>query len=164
MKMIRPVTLDDASSICDIYNPYITDTVVTFEEEEITAADFRQRIAKVSAEGLPWFVAEDTSGNVLGYAYATKWRDRFSFRFSVEVTAYLSPDSTGKGVGSKLYQALFDELKRKNIHSAIAGITIPNEASIALHEKFSMEKVAHFKEVGLKFNRWLDVGYWQTTL
>lgn len=162
--MIRPVTNEDASSISDIYNPYITDTVVTFEEEETTAADFKQRIAKVNAEGLPWFVAEDESGNIMGYAYATKWRDRFSYRFSVEVTAYLSTENISKGLGTKLYQALFDELKRKNIHSVIAGITIPNEASIALHEKFSMEKVAHFKEVGLKFNRWLDVGYWQGTL
>lgn len=162
--MIRAVTSDDATSICNIYNPYITDTVVTFEEKEITAADIAKRIAKVESENLPWFVAEDERGNVVGYAYATQWRDRFSFRFSVEITAYLSTTHTSKGLGSQLYQALFTELKRKNIHSAIAGITLPNEASVALHEKFAMEKVAHFTEVGLKFNRWLDVGYWQKTL
>lgn len=162
--MIRAVTANDASSICNIYNPYITDTVVTFEEEVITAADIAKRIAKVESEGLPWLVAEGDLGEILGYAYATTWRDRYSFRFTVEITAYLSTEHTSKGLGTQLYQALFDELKRKNIHCAIAGITLPNEASIALHEKFAMEKVAHFKEVGLKFNRWLDVGFWQKTL
>lgn len=164
MNMIRAATLDDASSICDIYNPYITDTVVTFEEEVITAADIGQRITKSYTENLPWFVAEDELGNVVGYAYASKWRDRYSFRFSVEITAYLPMEHTSKGLGTKLYQALFDELKRRKIHVAIGAITLPNEASVALHEKFAMEKVAHFKEVGLKFNRWLDVGFWQKTL
>ena len=162
--MIRAVHAQDASSISAIYNHYIANTVVTFEEEVITASEILKRITKVTADDLPWFVAEDESGNILGYAYATKWRDRFSYRFSVEVTVYLSPEHTSKGLGTKLYQVLFDELKRKKIHCAIGGITLPNEASIALHEKFSMVKVAHFKEVGLKFDRWLDVGYWQATI
>ena len=162
--MIRPATLDDASSICNIYNPYITNTVVTFEEEEITEAVIGQRIAQSTADNFPWFVAEDESGNIVGYAYAGKWRDRYSFRFSVEITAYLSTEHTSKGLGTKLYEVLFDELRRRNFHSVIAGITLPNDASIALHEKFSLEKVAHFKEVGLKFDRWLDVGFWQGTL
>ena len=162
--MIREVQAQDASSISTIYNHYIENTVVTFEEETITAAEILKRITKISADDLPWFVAEDKSGNILGYAYAAKWRDRFSYRFSVEVTVYLSSEHIAKGLGTKLYQALFATLKRKKIHSAIGGITVPNQASVALHEKFGMEKVAHFKEVGLKFERWLDVGYWQVTL
>lgn len=162
--MIREVQAQDASSISTIYNHYIENTVVTFEEEVITASEILKRITKVTDDDLPWFVAEDESGNILGYAYAAKWRDRFSYRFSVEVTVYLSPEQISKGLGTKLYQVLFDELKRKNIHSAIGGITLPNEGSVALHEKFGMLKVAHFKEVGLKFDRWLDVGYWQVTL
>lgn len=162
--MIRVVQEQDANSICNIYNEYIKNTVITFEEEVIAAADIIKRITQVTADDLPWFVAEDELGNVIGYAYAAKWRDRFSYRFSVEVTVYLSSVQLSKGLGTKLYQVLFDELRRKNIHSAIGGITLPNEASVALHEKFGMVKVAHFKEVGLKFDRWLDVGYWQATL
>ncbi|MEI6893558.1 MAG: N-acetyltransferase family protein [Colwellia sp.] len=162
--MIRAVQHQDASAICTIYNGYIANTVVTFEEDAITTEDIAKRITQISSAGLPWFVAEDNSGNILGYAYATKWHQRFSYRFSVEVTVYLSAQHTSKGLGTQLYQVLFDDLKEKKIHSVIGCITLPNVASIALHEKFSMEKVAHFKEVGLKFDRWLDVGYWQVTL
>ncbi|KGJ93695.1 GNAT family N-acetyltransferase [Colwellia psychrerythraea] len=162
--MIRAVQVEDANRISAIYNHYIVHTVVTFEEEVITASEITKRIGKITADGLPWFVAEDRAGNILGYAYAAKWRDRFSYRFSVEVTVYLDPKYISKGLGTKLYQVLFDELKGKNIHSAIGGITLPNEGSVALHEKFGMIKVAHFNEVGWKFNRWLDVGYWQVTI
>lgn len=159
--MIRSVLDKDATSISEIYNYYIEETVVTFETETISARDISARIAKIHSDNLPWLVAEDNKGNLIGYAYASKWRDRFAYRFSVEVTVYLSPDATGKSLGTKLYQALFTELKRLSIHSAIGGITLPNQASVGLHEKFGFEKVAHFKEVGFKFNQWLDVGYWQ---
>ncbi len=162
--MIRAATNNDAQAICDIYNYYITDTVVTFEEEVVCAKDMCQRMAKVKSEGHPWYVAEDSQGNILGYAYATQWRQRFSFRFSVEVTVYLSSKYAGNGVGTKLYQKLFSQLKANGIHSVIGGITLPNDASVAIHEKFSMKKVAHFTEVGFKFGQWLDVGYWQRTL
>jgi phosphinothricin acetyltransferase len=121
-------------------------------------------MAKVKSEGHPWLIAEDAQGNILGYAYATKWRQRFSFRFSVEVTVYLSLKYVGNGVGTKLYQKLFSQLKANGIHTVIGGITLPNQASVAIHEKFSMKKVAHFHEVGFKFEQWLDVGYWQGTL
>jgi phosphinothricin acetyltransferase len=162
--MIRAVQVSDAQAIADIYNYYISDTIITFEEQVITAEDMVGRISKLLSADLPWLVVENTSGQVIGYAYAAKWRERFSYRFSVEVTAYLSPEHGGQGLGSQLYQSLFETLKNKGIHSVIGGITLPNEASIALHEKFNMTKVAHFKEVGLKFEQWLDVGYWQGTL
>ena len=122
------------------------------------------RLSKIQSDDLPWLVAEDDSGKVIGYAYASKWRERFAYRFSAEVTAYLSPNYLGNGVGTQLYEALFSELKLRSIHSVIGGITLPNQASVALHEKFGLEKAAHFKEVGYKFNQWLDVGYWQGTL
>ncbi len=160
-KMIRTVTAQDAKSITDIYNYYILESVVTFEEQIITEADMLARISTIQADDLPWLVAEDEAGIVIGYAYASKWRERFSYRFSVEITVYLTPDTSRNGIGTGLYRALFKELKHRSIHSVIGGITLPNPASIALHEKFGMEKVAHFKEVGLKFNQWLDVGYWQ---
>ncbi|NQZ28667.1 MAG: N-acetyltransferase family protein [Colwellia sp.] len=162
--MIRAVQEQDAKAISDIYNYYIANTVITFEEDILTAAEMQRRITSVLAADLPWLVVEDELGEILGYAYASKWRERFSYRFSVEVTVYLSPEQSGKGLGTQLYQALFTELKNRNIHSVIGGITLPNAASVAVHEKFSLAKVAHFKEVGFKFNQWLDVGYWQGTL
>ncbi|TMM44011.1 GNAT family N-acetyltransferase [Colwellia ponticola] len=162
--IIRAVQAQDASSICDIYNEYIKNTVVTFEEEPISAAEIVKRITQITADGLPWLVAQDPQGNVIGYAYAAKWRDRFSFRFTVEITVYLPANQTSKGLGTQLYRILFKELKARKIHSAIGGITLPNAASVALHEKFGMVKVGHFAEVGLKFGRWLDVGFWQVTL
>ena len=155
-----------AKAISDIYNYYIANTVITFEEDILTAAEMQRRITSVLAADLPWLIVADELGKILGYAYAyaSKWRDRFSYRFSVEVTVYLSPEQSGKGLGTQLYQVLFTELKSRNIHSVIGGITLPNAASVAVYEKFSLAKVAHFKEVGFKFNQWLDVGYWQGTL
>tara|TARA_R110001583_G_scaffold102853_7_gene249578 strand:+ start:23901 stop:24515 length:615 start_codon:yes stop_codon:yes gene_type:complete len=159
--VIRSALDKDAISIAKIYNHYISDTVVTFETETISSEDILKRICKIQSEDLPWLIAEDDMGKVIGYAYASTWRERFAYRFSVEVTVYLSPNALGHGLGSQLYEALFTELKHRSIHSVIGGITLPNQASVALHEKFGLEKVAHFKEVGFKFNQWKDVGYWQ---
>ena len=159
--MIRGVLNKDISSIAEIYYHYISQTVVTFETEAISSEDILERVAKVHSDGLPWLIAENDMGEVIGYAYASKWRDRFAYRFSAEITVYLSPKFKGKGVGSQLYNALFLALKERSIHSVIGGITLPNDASVALHEKFGLEKVAHFKEVGFKFEQWQDGGYWQ---
>ncbi len=161
--MIRKATATDSTSIANIYNHYIADTVITFEESEISLDDMGERIEKISQLGLPWLVAED-KGDVIGYAYASPWKERSAYRFSVEVTVYLARHLTTKGWGTKLYESLFHELEKLPVHSAIAGITLPNVASVALHEKFGMEKVAHFQEVGYKFEQWLDVGYWQVQL
>jgi len=162
--VIRAVQPKDAKAISEIYNHYIANTVITFEEETISAEEMSNRITSVQVSGLPWLIAQDDVGNVLGYAYASKWRERFSYRFSVEVTVYLSQKYAGKGIGTLLYAELFKQLKANNIHSVIGGITLPNAASVAVHEKFGMNKVAHFSEVGYKFEQWLDVGYWQGTL
>lgn len=162
--MIRSVESEDITSIVEIYNHFITETTVTFETNIITPEDIRSRVAKVHSDELPWLVASDAQGKVIGYAYASKWRERFAYRFSVEITVYLSHNAVGNGLGTQLYKALFSELKSRSIHSVIGGITLPNQASVALHEKFGLEKVAHFKEVGFKFDQWLDVGYWQGIL
>jgi phosphinothricin acetyltransferase len=162
--MIRDVQLTDAEAICDIYNYYITETVVTFEEKKLIAHDIKKRILSLQLDNYPWLVALNNDRQLIGYAYAAKWRERHSLRYTAEVTVYLSTKSSGKGVGSKLYQALFSALKDRGIHRVIGGITLPNPESVALHEKFSMTKVAHFNEVGLKFDRWLDVGFWQGSL
>jgi phosphinothricin acetyltransferase len=160
---IRPVESSDSGAIADLYNFYVRDSIVTFEEEPVSAAEITRRVEGVRMAGLPWLIAEQ-SGQLLGYAYASPWKVRSAYRFSVEVTVYVAPEHAGRGIGSKLYSPLFPMLQARQIHSAIGGIALPNDASIALHEKFGLKKVAHFYEVGFKFNRWIDVGYWQRVL
>jgi len=161
--MIRPVANADLEMIAKIYNHYVLNTVITFEEQLVTAREMEESVEEVSSAGLPWLVAE-VSNQVVGYAYAGIWKGRCAYRYSVESSVYLDPKATGRGFGSKLYEALFTILREKSIHTVIGGIALPNPKSIALHEKFGMQKVAHFKEVGFKFNRWVDVGYWQVCL
>lgn len=161
--MIRPAEPRDAEAIAAIYNHYIVNTIITFEEEVITAQDITERIKETGAANLPWLVAEE-DGAVVGYAYASKWKGRCAYRYSVECSVYFSPSSVSKGWGTKLYEALFGVLREKSIHVVIGGIALPNPASVALHEKLGMKQVAHFNEVGFKFERWLDVGYWQMSL
>jgi phosphinothricin acetyltransferase len=155
--------MSDAQAISDIYKYYITDTTITFEEQPVSAAQMAGRIQEILAASLPWLVIEQ-SGRVVGYAYASKWKARSAYRYSVETSVYLQHGIAGKGLGSQLYQALFDALKARGFHVAIGGIALPNEASVALHEKFGMQKVAHFEQVGFKFGQWIDVGYWQKVL
>ncbi|MEM7381100.1 MAG: arsinothricin resistance N-acetyltransferase ArsN1 family B [Bacteroidota bacterium] len=157
--MIRTVVRADAQAIAAIYNHYIENDIATFEEQPITADEMEMRISRIVPE-LPWLVYEE-SGAVLGYAYASPWNPRSAYRFSVESTVYLKADIKGKGVGSRLYSALLKQLEAQNIRMVIGGISLPNAASQRLHEKFGYEKVAHFREVGYKFGRWIDVGYWQ---
>ena len=160
---IRNVSEADAEAITGIYNHYITETIVTFEEEAVSPAEIRRRILAAQSASRPWFVA-GLGDEILGYAYGTGWKERRAYRYSVEVTVYVRPGHAGHGVGSKLYHRLLTALKDLGYHAAMGGIALPNEASIALHEKFGFTKTAHFKEVGFKFNRWIDVGYWQLIL
>lgn len=160
---IRDAHVEDAESFASIYNHFVLTTSISFEEAEVPAIEMAGRLADVQAAGLTWLVAE-VDGVVAGYAYATKWRVRHAYRFSVETTVYLAPASAGQGLGTSLYRALIERLRDGGFHLAIGGIALPNPASIALHEKLGFEKVAEFREVGLKFGRWTDVGYWQLTL
>ncbi len=161
--MIRIATEQDAEAISHIYNHYIMNTVITFEEEVVCSDDIANRIKTTLAAGLPWLIAEEDN-IVLGYAYATPWKSRSAYQFSVETSVYLDQNASRKGWGSQLYQALFAQLKHAKIRTVIGGIALPNPASIALHEKLGMHKSAHFSDVGYKFNQWVDVGYWQKSL
>ena len=116
--------------------------------------------ARRHSRAWPWLVAEE-GGAVVGYAYAHPWRPRSGYRYAVESTVYLDPAHIGRGLGTALYQVLIDMLQQRHVHCALAGISISNTASIALHEKLGFRKVAHFRENGFKFGRWIDVGYWQ---
>lgn len=160
---IRNARRQDAQAIADIYNHYVKTSIMTFEEEPLTSQDMGPRIEAVQCASLPWFIAE-AGQHILGYAYATPWKARSAYRFSVETSVYMDFAHTGRGTGSLLYGRLLAALQNGRTHVAIAGISLPNEASIALHVKFGVRKVAHFPEVGFKFDRWIDVGYWQRVL
>jgi len=160
---IRPATPADAARICAIYNHYVTTTTISFEEQAVTEPEMAQRIADVGAAGLPWLVLE-VDGALAGYAYATKWRVRPAYRHSVESSVYLDQACAGRGFGRMLYGALLDRLRERGLHVVIGGIALPNDASAGLHEALGFRKVAHFSEVGQKFGRWLDVGYWELKL
>ena len=160
---IRPAQARDAEAIAKIYNHYVLNTMITFAAVVVSVDERAKRINDIVATDLPWLVAEE-NGRIVGYAYASKWKARAAYRYTLESTVYLAPDQVTKGVGTKLYDELFAQLRKKSIHVVMGVIALPNESSVILHEKFGMHKAAHFSEVGYKFNRWLDVGYWQVML
>ena len=160
MSACRPAQPADAAAIAGIYNHYIVNTPVTFEEAPVTAREIRRRLADVDAAGLPWLVAE-AEGELAGYAYASPWKGRSAYRYSAEVTVYLRRDHEGRGFGTLLFGELLDALRARGLHSALGVIALPNPTSVALHEKFGMQQVARLEQVGYKFGRWIDVGYWE---
>ena len=161
--MVRSAHPGDAGRIAAIYSHYVAHTAITFEESEVTTAEMESRIREVLASGLPFLVVE-SAGEVAGYAHASKWKGRCAYRFSVEVSVYIQHGVVGRGFGSALYHDLCPLLADKGFHALIGGIALPNDASIRLHEKFGFRQVARFPEVGFKFGRWVDVGYWQRTM
>ncbi|NHZ98445.1 GNAT family N-acetyltransferase [Massilia sp. CCM 8734] len=160
---IRDAAAGDAAGIVSIYNHFILTTSISFEEESVSQQAMASRIADIQGGALPFLVLTD-GDTITGYAYATKWRVRHAYRFAAETSIYLLPGHGGKGHGAALYTALLARLAEAGIHMAIGGIALPNPASVALHEKFGFNKVAHFSEVGFKFGRWIDVGYWELKL
>ncbi len=161
--MIRAARSEDARYIADIYNFHVQNTVVTFEEKTVSESVMIERIAEVRSANLPWLVME-MDGCVVGYAYASKWKGRCAYRFSVEISVYVDKTFARQGTGSLLYEALLGQLRKLSMHAVIGGIALPNVASVGLHENFGFEKVAHFKEAGFKQERWVDIGYWQLIL
>jgi L-amino acid N-acyltransferase YncA len=160
--MIRQATVSDSTLLCDIYNHYVLETTITFEEQAVTSEDMAQRIQD-TLQNLPWLVWEE-GAQVLGFCYASKWKGRCAYRHSVESTVYMRPQATRLGIGSQLYRALLANLRYRQLHTVIGGIALPNVSSVAFHEKFGFEKVAQFRQVGNKFDQWIDVGYWQLLL
>ena len=160
---IRDAGNGDAVAIASIYNAYVRDSVATFEIEVVTEAAMRDRIAEVQARGLPWLVAEDGSG-VRGYAYAGPWKTRAAYARTVETSIYLAQDAAGIGIGRQLYTQLVEQLRVAGMHALIGGISLPNPASVRLHEALGFAHVGTFREVGFKHGRWVDVGYWQRVI
>lgn len=160
--MIRNATGGDAERIAEIYNHYVLHTTITFEEEAVSAAEMERRIREYTASH-PWLVHEE-EGRVDGYAYATKWRPRAAYRHSAEVTVYVDDSRRRRGIGAELYGQLIARLRETETKVLVAGIALPNEGSSGLHEKLGFRKVAHFEDIGFKFGRWIDVGYWELKL
>ncbi|MGE5526521.1 MAG: arsinothricin resistance N-acetyltransferase ArsN1 family B [Rhodospirillaceae bacterium] len=159
---VREATPADAEAICGIYNPYVANTVITFERDAVTVDDMAARINNVRA-AYPWLLSV-ADGEILGYAYATRWRTRAAYDFTAETTIYLAPSACRRGIGYELYRALLDTLGSSGVHAALGCIALPNEGSVALHEKCGFRKAGHFPEAGRKFDRWVDVGFWQILL
>jgi len=156
--MIRPATPSDAAALAAIYNPYVTGTIVSFETDPVSADAMASRIQRIQ-EAYPWYVREE-DGAILGYAYASQWKSRSAYQLSVETTVYVAADQHRRGVGVSLYQALLPELRIRGFHTALGGISLPNEASVGLHEHCGFRWVGTLPEVGWKLGRWIDVGYW----
>ena len=159
---IRACTADDAAQISEIYNHYVRDTVVTFEEVPVSVPEMAQRIEDVT-DRFPWIVWEE-KGAVLGYAYAALWQKRSAYRHTAESTVYLGPAHLGRGIGAALYRELIGGLRPLDVRCVVGGIALPNPGSVALHEKLGFRKIGVFPAVGRKFGRWIDVGYWQLML
>lgn len=160
---IRTASAADAGPIAAIYNHYVAATTISFEEQPVPEAEMAGRIRDVAAAGLPWLLAVH-EGKPVGYAYATRWRARPAYRYSVESTVYLEDGACGRGWGALLYRQLIARLRDAAVRTVIAGIAQPNPRSVGLHERLGFRKVAHFSEVGFKFDKWVDVGYWQLSL
>jgi phosphinothricin acetyltransferase len=160
--MIRPATPLDAEAITSIYNPYVTGTTISFETAAVPVEVMATRIQGV-LQTHPWLVMEQ-GPDIVGYAYATRWKPRDAYQCSVETAVYVAAGQVRRGIGASLYQALIPELRDRGFHTALAGIALPNEASVGLHERLGFRKVAHLPQVGRKFGQWLDVGYWALLL
>lgn len=158
--MIRDATPDDAAAIAALYNPYVRDTVITFEYDEVSVEDMGARIARVVEQGFPWIVSEE-EGGIAGFAYAAPYRPRAAYLHSVETTIYLDQDSRGRGLGRELYTTLLGRLDGTHVHSAISLVALPNDASMALHRSLGFREVGVLRESGWKFERWIDVAYLQ---
>ena len=151
---IRNVALTDAPAISRIYAPYVTDHAISFEMVPPDAAEMERRITATTA-GYPWLVHEE-DGEVLGYAYAATHNPRTAYQWSVNVSVYLDARVHRRGVGRALYTALFDLLRRQRFVNAYAGITLPNAASVGLHDAMGFVTVAVYPRIGFKFGRWHD--------
>lgn len=160
---LRLVALGDAAQIAAIYAPFCLETAISFETDAPDEVTMRERIYAV-ADRYPWLVAVSEKSEILGYAYAGKHRERAAYRWSVDFTVYLAPAAKRRGLGTELYTALAAICQNLGYYRAFAGITLPNDASIRLHEKVGFRPIGVYQRVGFKLGKWHDVGWWSLDL
>ena len=152
--MIRPAVPADAASVAAIYQPYVIETAISFEEEPPDAEEIRRRM-----EAAHLWLVDELDGEVRGYAYATPWRSRHAYRFTAETTVYVGREHHGVGVGRGLYEALLEQLRTLGFVTAVAAITLPNDQSVDFHRALGFTDVGRFPKVGFKFETWYDT-FW----
>jgi phosphinothricin acetyltransferase len=162
--VVRPAAEHDLEPLNDLYNQYVKDTHFTFDLEPMTMEARRAWFTHYSPTGRHRLLVAVVGDTVVGYASSGRWRTKAAYDTSVETSVYLVPDAVGRGAGSMLYEALFKSLETEDVHRAYAGISLPNPASIALHERFGFKRVAHFTEQGRKFDRYWDVAWFEKPL
>lgn len=160
--MIRVFREEDTQQLLEIYNYYVQNSVATFDDKPLSYNVFFDKLKTINLE-YPFFVFEENN-TLLGFAYASKFRPKPAYQNTVESTVYIKHTAHGKNIGTRLYQALLQALKQNKYHTVLGVLTLPNEASVKLHEKFGFKKVAHLKQVGFKFDQWQDVGMYQLIL
>lgn len=161
--MIRKAKLSDAKEIIDIYNYYVKETIVTFEVDELSIEDMMQRIDKTLKAGYP-FIVNEVDGEIVGYAYVRKWRERASYRNTLETSVYVDKNKKQHGIGRELYKALIKECEAIGAHVLIGVLSDTNTASKKFHKNIGFEKTGYFKEVANKFNKFIDVEFWSLML
>lgn len=152
----------DGPACAAIYAPFVAGSAVSFEDVPPDGAEFARRIALIWTR-YPWLVAEDP-GEVVGYAYASAYRERAAYRWAAEAAVYVADEHRGRGIGKRLYRVLFDLLGQQGIRTVCAGVTLPNRASVALHESLGFQPVGVYRRIGYKQGAWHDVGWWQLEL
>jgi L-amino acid N-acyltransferase YncA len=157
--VIRLAAPQDAAGCAAVYAPYVTDSCISFEYEAPTAADFAGRMAASHA----WLVAED-GGAVVGYAYASRHRDRSAYDWAADVAIYTAASHHGRGMGRRLYEELFPVVRERGLRVLCAGVALPNDASDGLHRALGFEEVGVYRRIGWKAGRWHDVRWWQLHL
>jgi phosphinothricin acetyltransferase len=156
--MIRSYQNGDAKEISEIYNHYVLHSTATFETIAVSVEEMELRIEAIIKK-YPFIVALE--GNmIVAYSYASQWKTRQAYDLTVESSIYVHPDFHGKGIGRELYTQLISLLEKSDIHAVLAGISLPNETSINLHESLGFKANGVLREVGWKFGKWIDVGYW----
>lgn len=158
---VRSATLDDLPALTDIYNHYIVETPVTFDLAPLEPGDRREWFDAHRGSPRYQLLVADAGGVIAGYATTSRWRPKAAYERTVESTVYCRHGHAGRGIGRCLYTALFEALAGTDVHRVVAGVTLPNPASIALHERFGFTSVGVFREVGYKFGRYWDVGWFE---
>ena len=161
---VRPAAIDDLDALNNIYNHYVLHTPITFDMEPVSMTERREWYSHFAPTGRYRLVVADLEGRLAGYACSKVLRDKRAYETSVETTVYVAEGLGRRGLGSALYGELFDRLAEEDVHRAYAGITMPNDASVALHERFGFRRVAYYTEQGRKFGRYWDVAWYEKPL